>query len=173
IEHYYFSENGQETPDRFKQRFKSKWLSFIDYYNRLYNTTLLEYDPLINYKVSEALEQLRNTEGTEDTTGNTHSEEESKTTHQEDQEHTNNTDSLEEVDSNSKRTDDLKHTDNTEEKASDYPQQPIGSGNYLSGAKTTDNNGTNTGTVEDEGQSTTTTTTTEEGTTGTTGEDKT
>lgn len=173
IDHYAFSEIGQETPDRFKHVFKTRWLSFIDYYNKLYNTTLLEYDPLINYKITEALEQLRNTEGTENTIGNTNSGGESKTTHQEDAEHTNNTDNLEEVDSNNKRTDDLKHTDNTKEEASDYPQQTIGTGKYLSGARISDNSGTNMGTVEDKGQSTTTTNTAEEGTNNTTGQNKT
>src|SRR5699024_4576346 len=58
IDHYAFYEIGQETPDRFKHVFKTRWLRAIGYYNKLHNTTLLEYNPLINYKMSEALEQL-------------------------------------------------------------------------------------------------------------------
>ena len=65
IDYYYNYEIGTETPDEFKRRFQAKWLSFIDYYNLLYNTTLLSYNPLINYKMTEALEQLATTNNTQ------------------------------------------------------------------------------------------------------------
>lgn len=101
IDHYYFSEIGQPTPDKFKHVFKSRWLSMIGYYNQLHNTTLLKYNPLINYRMNEALEELRQSSNQTEqndqitTTGNIQSE--------------------------------------SDEKTSDYPQQPIG-GDYLSGA---------------------------------------
>lgn len=54
IENYfYFNEIGSETPDRFKHRFQSKLKLILPYYNNLYNTTLLDFDPLINYKMEE------------------------------------------------------------------------------------------------------------------------
>ena len=62
IDYYYFEEIGQETPERFKHVFKTRFTKLIGYYNKLYNTTLLEYNPLINYSMSEALERLSNTE---------------------------------------------------------------------------------------------------------------
>ena len=68
----------------------------IGYYNELHNTTLLKYDLLSNYSLTEAVEQLNTTNSTQDTTG------------------TSSTSS----DSNSK--------------GSEYPQQPIAGGNFLS-----------------------------------------
>ena len=56
--HFLFSEIGQETPDRFKHVFEHRFKSVIGYYNELHNTTLLKYDPLINYRMSEVLERL-------------------------------------------------------------------------------------------------------------------
>lgn len=91
IDYYYFYEIGQETPDAFKHRFRARWLRIIGRYNELYNTTLLKYDILSNYSLSEALEQLN--------TSSSHS------------------------DSNSL--------------GSDYPQQPIAGGDYLSEASKT------------------------------------
>lgn len=85
IDHYYFSEIGQPTPDKFKHVFKSRWLSMIGYYNQLHNTTLLKYNPLINYKMSEALEELRQSSNQIEqneqiaTTGNIQSENEEQT----------------------------------------------------------------------------------------------
>lgn len=96
IDHYYFYEIGSETPDQFKHRFKSRWLSMIGYYNELHNTTLLKYDLLSNYSLTEAVEQLNTTNSTQDTTGTSSSS----------------------SDSNSK--------------GSEYPQQPIAGGDFLS-----------------------------------------
>lgn len=96
IDHYYFHEIGQETPERFKQRFKTRWLRMIGGINELYKTTLLEYDILSNHSISETMDQLQTSDSTQDTTGNS-------TTHS---------------DSNTK--------------GSDYPQQPIAGGDFLS-----------------------------------------
>jgi hypothetical protein len=102
IDFYYDYEIGQETPDMFKRKFKARWLRMISYYNKLYNTTLLDYNPLTNYSMSEALEQLSTSTSEADNTassaGNSHS----------------STDS--------------------DAQTSDYPQQPIAGGDYLSGA---------------------------------------
>lgn len=143
IDYYYNYEIGVETPDEFKRRFQAKWLSFIDYYNLLYNTTLLTYNPLTNYKMTEALDQLATSNNTQnnktDTTSN-------GTTTQE------GTDVLKQTTStDSTRTDNLSADTTTtsegsgNEKTSDYPQQPIAGGDYLEGEKTSSTNtsGTN------------------------------
>ena len=144
IDYYYNYEIGTETPAEFKRRFQAKWLSIIDYYNQLYNTTLLTYNPLINYKLTEALEQLATSNNTQNSVTDTSS---NGTTTQE------GTDVLEQTTStDSTRTDNLTvNTTNSSEgsgneKTSDYPQQAIAGGDYLDGEKTstTNTSGTNT-----------------------------
>lgn len=120
IDHYYFSEIGQPTPDKFKHVFKSRWLSMIGYYNQLHNTTLLKYNPFINYRMSEALQELRQSSNQTEqndqitTTGNIQSE--------------------------------------SDEKTSDYPQQPIG-GDYLSGARESNTSSNSKDNTESESRS--------------------
>ena len=58
IDYYFFDEIGHYSPERFKHNFKTRFLSAIEYYNKLHNTTLLSYDPLINFSMNEALERL-------------------------------------------------------------------------------------------------------------------
>ena len=58
IDYYYDYEIGQETPDMFKRKFKARWNRIISYYNKMYNTTLLTYNPLTNEKLTEVLDQL-------------------------------------------------------------------------------------------------------------------
>ena len=168
IDYYYNYEIGSETPDEFKRRFEAKWLSIIDYYNQLYNTTLLDYNPLINYKLVEALEQLATSNTVQDSTTDSTS---NGTTTQE------GTDVLKQTTStDSTRTDNLTVNTTTSsegsgnEKTSDYPQQPIAGGDFLEGEKTstTSTSGTNTtdntGTQENTGTTTNTGTQTNAGT---------
>lgn len=187
IDYYYNYEIGTETPDEFKRRFQAKWLSFIDYYNLLYNTTLLTYNPLINYKMTEALKQLATTNNTQnsvtDTTSNgTTTQEGTDVLEQSTTTDNTRTDALTTSTDNT-RTDNLKSVvANTSEgsgneKTSDYPQQPIAGGDYLEGEKTsttsssgtntTDNTGTqkNNGTVRHTGTQTNAGTGTNESTT--------
>ena len=155
IDYYYNYEIGVETPQEFKRRFQAKWLSFIDYYNLLYNTTLLTYNPLTNYKMTEALEQLATSSNTQNSETDTTS---NGTTTQE------GTDVLKQTTStDSTRTDNLTANTTTSsegsgnEKTSDYPQQPIAGGDFLEGEKTSTtntsgtNNTTNTGTQTNAG----------------------
>lgn len=65
IDEYYFSEIGQETPDRFKHYFSTLMRKIMPYYNSLYASTLLGGDPLINYRMVEE------TTGTATNTGTT------------------------------------------------------------------------------------------------------
>lgn len=163
IDYYYSYEIGVETPDEFKRRFQARWLSFIDYYNQLYNTTLLTYNPLINYKLAEALDQLATSNTLQDSTTNTTSSGQTDTQGTDSTEQTNTSDSTRTdnltAQSDSTRTDNT--TSNTvdssdgsgNEKTSDYPQQAIAGGDFLEGERvsTTSSDGesttTNTGTV--------------------------
>ena len=127
IDHYWNYEIGQETPDDFKRVFKRRWLQAMSYYNDLHNTTLLKYNPLTNYAISEVMEQLKDSMSKEDNTT---------------QSNTNN-----------KRIDDLKTIRNESDTISDYPQQDISQGDFLSGQRLSDSDIKNTGTVEDSGSS--------------------
>lgn len=73
IDFYYDYEIGQETPDMFKRKFKTRWLRIIPYYNKLYNTTLLQYNPLINSKMTEALDQLSESSSSQSSKSNSSS----------------------------------------------------------------------------------------------------
>lgn len=125
IDHFYFHEIGQETPERFKHVFRTKWLAMIDYYNKLYNTTLLKYDPLTNYSMEEKHKRLNaklygedahsKTSGKENTDAGGQSTQSDKTT------------------ANEQTTTDEEQT----RLSSDYPQQAIGAGNYASGEEKT------------------------------------
>jgi len=119
IEHYFFSEIGQETPDRFKHIFEHRFKSIIQYYNELHNTTLLKYNPLINYEMTEALERLGNLSS--DTT-----QENNTNTDQTYNDKTNSTSSMNTIGSGN--SDETEHGDN---KNLDYPQNTI-SGDYRS-----------------------------------------
>lgn len=142
IDFYYDYEIGHEVPDRFKRKFIARWRRIMPYYNKLYNTTLLSYNPLINSHMSEALEQLS-------TAGNT-------------------------TDSTTDSTDHNHSFSDSDSKASDYPQQPIAGGDFLSGASntitdsTSDSTGKVTGKVTGSSTSNTEYTKTIEGLSGTT-----
>lgn len=142
IDHYWNYEIGQATPDDFKRVFKRRWLQAVSYYNKLHNTTLLEYNPLINYKMSEALEQLSTSSRTEDNTATTDSTSNTEGT-------TSSTSNTEGT-ATSTRTDNTTSNTTTDDKASDYPQQSITVGDYLSGQRTTEVEATNTGTAATE-----------------------
>lgn len=201
IDHYLFHEIAHETPARFKHKFKARWLGLIEYYNKLHNTTLLSYNPLINYSIEEALEQLSNTNTAQDntikqTTG--HSEntdnietlEHSKTGNSTDSTNGTNTtegnhtdtvegsttDNIEGTTDNTRtdnltsgtdstRTDNLGSNTTSNEKSSDYPQQAIAGGDFLSGERDINTNTTNTGTVTNDSTTTNTGTVTDSGST--------
>jgi hypothetical protein len=144
IDYYYDYEIGFETPDMFKRRFKARWNRMIGYYNKLYNTTLLEYNPLINYAMNEALEQLSSTTNTQESTSTNQSEGEThnQTNTSNQQTSDNNTQSNTQQDTNGINT---TNTD-TNTKNSDYPHQAIAGGEFLNGETTTE--GTSSGTSE-------------------------
>lgn len=157
IDFFYDYEIGQETPDMFKRKFKARWNRIIPYYNKLYNTTLLDYNPLSNQKLTEALDQTLTNNLTEAT------------------------DMSLAVTGTETVTTDGGSDSTTDAKTSDYPQQPIATTDYASGdtstlyhstinnTDTTAHNTTNTnrGTVTNEGTVVTDYTKTIEGITGT------
>ena len=49
INHFYFREIGAETPDRFNFYLERKMREIMPLYNQLYQSTLIEYDPLITH----------------------------------------------------------------------------------------------------------------------------
>lgn len=179
IDYYFSYEIGFETPAEFKRRFMNKWLTIITYYNQLYNTTLLTYNPLTNYTLTEALEQLATTNSTQDSTAETTAN--GTTIHA----GTDVTDQA--TTNNSTRTDNMRSTTGgsstatTNEKTSDYPQAGGQVGNYLDGARdstTVTDNDTTTSNTGTQGTVTTATndsttvadsTTTNDDSTGTTG----
>ena len=175
IDYYYDYEIGQETPDMFKRKFKARYLRAVSYYNKLYNTTLLEYNPLINSKMSEALEQLATTSNTQDSTVNTTGTGTTEVTGSDshdstitaDNTRTDNTTSATVASTDdsttsttnstrtdnttsatdSTRTDNTTQTNDTNEKTSDYPQQAIAGGDFLNGERDATSTTQNTGTV--------------------------
>lgn len=156
IDHYHNYEIGQETPDDFKRVFRRRWLQAVSYYNKLHNTSLLEYNPLINHKMSEALEQLATSSREQDNTSDNTMENRTSDSRSEDGRQTG--------ENTNTRTDNLKSTSNSSDTMSDYPQQDISGGDYLSGQRLSDSDTANTGTVKDQGNTSNTSTSSSEGT---------
>lgn len=110
INFYWNYEIGQETPDDFKRAFKRRWLNMIGYYDDLYRTTKLEYNPLTNYQLTDSRDvQSTNSQTQENTTT---------------------------AENEASSTSNVTGSENTNERASDYPQAPFSSGSgYLSGER--------------------------------------
>jgi len=163
IDHYFNYEIGQPTPDDFKRVFKRRWLQAVGYYNKLHNTTLLEYNPLINHKMSEALEQLATSSREQDSTTDNVTTSNTTDSRTEDIDSTASDEVIQTGDNTNTRTDNTQSVTNSSDTMSDYPQQAIAGGDYLSGQRITDSDTTNTGTVEEQGTNSNTTNTTSEG----------
>ena len=59
IRHFYFREIGCETVDRFKLYLEDKMRTVFPYYNKLFETTLIEYNILDNYYMKESTTTTR------------------------------------------------------------------------------------------------------------------
>lgn len=121
-DYFYEYEVAGDSVEAFKHKFRTRYQRIIPYYNSLYNTTLLSYNPLINSKSTETGNNLTDTKNNgsvisinsgSDTTNNTN---------------TGNT------------------TNNSNTKKSDYPQQPILNGDFLSGEDIVNGGSTNSNT---------------------------
>lgn len=53
--HYYFDEIGLETPMLFNFQLETKMNEIMPYYNELYKTTLLNFNPLLDNEIEEIL----------------------------------------------------------------------------------------------------------------------
>lgn len=75
IEHYYFREIGVETPGLFKRFLNRKMWEIMPYYNKMFETELLEFDPLDTFNITESTTRdshsTGNTGGESDSTGAT------------------------------------------------------------------------------------------------------
>ena len=77
VDEYYFREIGQETPERFKHYLNHTMNMIMPYYNQMYQSQLLEIDPLLTYRDSETMKRNIGTttdetsteSGTTDSTG--------------------------------------------------------------------------------------------------------
>ena len=63
IRHFYFREIGAETIDRFKLYLEDKMNNVFPYYNKLLETTMIEYEIIDNYKLTETYERTVDNEG--------------------------------------------------------------------------------------------------------------
>lgn len=64
IDYFYFREIGQPTPGRFVQRLKNKMQTVFPFYNELFKSSLIEYDKLNNYDLTETFTQDTTNNGT-------------------------------------------------------------------------------------------------------------
>ena len=69
INHFYYDEIGSETIGRFKHNLRTMLNEIMPYYSQLYKTTLYEYDPVLNYDLTEEINRELN--NVEELTGNT------------------------------------------------------------------------------------------------------
>lgn len=65
LDHYYFREIAYETPDRFGIRLRTKLNEIMPFYNELYKSLVLDFNPLYNIDYTET------TTGEKDTKSNT------------------------------------------------------------------------------------------------------
>lgn len=69
LDHYWFREIGQETPGLFKFYLNRTMNEIMPYYNQLYKTTILEYNPIHNADYTEEHTITREHDNVVDTTG--------------------------------------------------------------------------------------------------------
>jgi hypothetical protein len=69
IDEYYFREIGVETPARFKHHLNHTMDMIMPYYNQLYESELLEIDPLLSFRETEQLERTTDVDRSESAEG--------------------------------------------------------------------------------------------------------
>lgn len=65
IDHYYFHEIGQETAGQFRHYLKTKLNEIMPYYNQLYESELIEIEPITTFK--EVHTEVKDKNGTDST----------------------------------------------------------------------------------------------------------
>ena len=127
IRHFYFREIGTETVDRFKHYLEDKMLTVFPYYNKLMETTEVEYSILDNYDLTETTTIERANEGKSasisSTRGETYDEQQTDTEDSRNTENVGNnkvdetkTHSLNETSDTNKSTDNTSHETSSENK---------------------------------------------------------
>ena len=147
INHFYTQEIGQETVGLFKQRLKTKMREIMPYYNQLYMSERIKFDPLKNADYVD-LHNMQS-EGTRDTTSDNTSTFNNSTVNDVDNRHTDNTDSTSTntgATTENGQSKDLKNAIGSETAAGT-------SVNETKYGKTTDDSGTNTANNATSGQS--------------------
>ena len=66
IDEYYFREIGVETPARFKHHLNHTMDMIMPYYNQLYESELLEIDPLLSFRETEELKRKTDVDNSSD-----------------------------------------------------------------------------------------------------------
>lgn len=76
IEEFYFHEIGQEVPERFKRRLNHRMNKIMPYYNQLFKSEDVEFNPLYNIELEETFKQTgkSTSKSTGKTTGESNSE---------------------------------------------------------------------------------------------------
>lgn len=69
VDEYYFREIGVETPARFKHHLNHTMDMIMPYYNQLYESELLEIDPLLSFRETEQLERTTDVDRSESAQG--------------------------------------------------------------------------------------------------------
>lgn len=81
IDHFYFREIGQETPDRFNRMLGRKMREIMPLYNQRYRSTLLQFDPLAaDYFEQGQQEQRQNSQKAADTVSDLHADQQQQAT---------------------------------------------------------------------------------------------
>ena len=70
IDKFYFNEIGLETIDRWKHALKTKMNLIMPYYDKLYMTTLEDYDPFVTMSIKEEYTDTGKTENVSSATAN-------------------------------------------------------------------------------------------------------
>ena len=129
IEHFYFREIGMETPDRFNFYLRRKLNEIMPYYNKLYQSELLQFDPLATEYIEEGTKRERasKTKGTSgDVTGLRETTGDVFTTTTDDKTLYNMTDTRDQTHNMDYHKEGTKNVDFTKETTEDLKQNIVG-----------------------------------------------
>lgn len=60
IRHYFFYEIGVDTPDKFRFYINQELAEIMPYYNQLYASTLIKFDPMVNHALTQNKRSVEN-----------------------------------------------------------------------------------------------------------------
>ena len=149
IKHFYTREIGFETYGLFKLKLDTKMNEIMPYYNKMYESALIEFDPIadVDYEKTTGLEKSTDDDGTRSKTGTVENSVDSTIT---------DTGTISDRGGNT-RTTDMNENTHSVDKYSDTPQGAVTgleSGNYLTNATIDDIDVDKSGTVVDDNNNT-------------------